>query len=172
EHSLRELSERMLRLQDEERRRIARELHDGTLQDMAALALNLNLLKEQLPPTDHVFHALSDSLRLIQQSAGDLRTISYLLHPPVLEELGLSRTLQNYVEGFGRRSGISVSLQMTPQLGHLPNDIELTIFRIVQESLCNIHRHSNSPTASIRLLRKQHRTLLQLPDHGPPLPPL
>jgi PAS domain S-box-containing protein len=168
--SLKQLSERITRLQDEERRRIARELHDGTLQDMAAVALNLNLLRERVAPTDHVYHGLSDCLRLVQQSAGDLRTISYLLHPPVLEELGLSRTLQSYVEGFRRRSGISLSLQLGPHLGHLPKNVELTIFRIVQESLCNIHRHSDSATASILLVRKDDGILLEVADRGRGIP--
>ena len=166
EDSLRELSERLMRLQDEERRRIARELHDGTIQDIAALALNLNLLKSELKPSSEVDLVLSDCLRLVNQTTGDLRTISYLLHPPVLEELGLTRTLQNYVDGFSRRSGIAVELEMTPQIGHLPAAVELTLFRIVQEALCNIHRHSDSSTAQISLLRTNSEIVLEIADQG------
>jgi len=171
DQSLRELSGRLLRLQDEERRRIARELHDGSIQNLAALALTLNLVRDdtaQLSPS--IYESLSECLRLIEQSTGDLRTISYLLHPPVLEELGLTRTLQNYVDGFSRRSGIPVALQVSEPLGHLPSDVELTVFRIVQEALCNIHRHSNSQTAAIRLLRSVNKLLLEIADQGTGIP--
>jgi PAS domain S-box-containing protein len=172
EQSLRELSGRLLRLQDEERRRIARELHDGTIQNLAALALTLNLVRDDAPKSSAMRETLGECLTLIQQSTGDLRTISYLLHPPVLEELGLTRTLQNYVEGFSRRSGIPVTLQVSEQLGHLPSEIELTIFRIVQESLSNIHRHSNSQTAAISLLRVADTLILEIADQGTGIPNL
>jgi two-component system, NarL family, sensor kinase len=172
EQSLRELSGRLLRLQDEERRRIARELHDGTIQNLAALALTVNLVRDDTALSSPMHETLSECLRLIEQSTGDLRTISYLLHPPVLEELGLARTLQNYVDGFSRRSGIPVTLQVGEHLGHLSSEIELTVFRIVQESLSNIHRHSNSQTAAISLLRVGGTLMLEIADQGTGIPSL
>jgi PAS domain S-box-containing protein len=150
--SLRELSATLLRAQDEERRRIARELHDGTGQTLVALILALTALKKKVQILDpklakHVF----ETAELARQLATELRTTSYLLHPPLLDEIGLASALRCYIEGFQQRCDIEVTFELPAEGVRLPRDLELAIFRVVQECLTNIHRHSGSPTAVIRL---------------------
>ena len=167
EHSLRELSHRLMRLQDEERRRIARELHDSTGQCLAALHMNLERVRrdaEHLGPKAR--QALEDGLRLSQQCSSDVRTISYLLHPPLLDEVGLAPALRWYADGFAERSGIRVALDIPDELNHLPKDVGTTLFRIIQESLTNIHRHSGSATARIRFAVNGGRIQLEVSDTG------
>lgn len=156
---LRTLSGRLLRMEDEERRRLARELHDSTAQLLAALSMNLAVVNESaevlMPRTQG---ALAESVTLADQCLREIRTVSYLLHPPDLDELGLQFALPRYVHGFGQRSGINVELKVSPDLGRLPQVVETAIFRVVQESLTNVHRHSASSTASIRLIRAPRRS--------------
>jgi signal transduction histidine kinase len=114
---------------------------------------------------------IEECMRLIDESTNELRTISYLLHPPLLEELGLSRTLRGYVEGFSKRSGIAVSLTAQGELDRLGFDLELAVFRIVQESLSNVHRHSHSSTANILLVREGSSLNLEIADQGRGIPP-
>jgi signal transduction histidine kinase len=114
---------------------------------------------------------IEECMRLIDESTNELRTISYLLHPPLLEELGLSRTLRGYVEGFSRRSGIAVSMTAQGELDRLGFDVELAVFRVVQESLSNVHRHSHSSTANIRLIRQGTFLTLEIADQGRGIPP-
>jgi len=114
---------------------------------------------------------LAESLALTQQCTREIRTLSHLLHPPLLDEMGLGSALQWYIEGFAERSGISVTLEVPPELDRLQGDIELVLFRIVQECLLNIHRHSGSPSASIRLLYTSHQMLLTVADEGRGMPP-
>lgn len=169
---LQELTGRIFRLQDEERRRLARELHDGTTQNLIALAMNFARLRKSLP-SSHAADAtlFSDSIQLIDRSIQELRTMSHLLHPPLIEELGLPDTLRSYVDGFVARSGIRVSLEIEPSLPRMDNDAELGIFRIVQEALANIHRHSEGGAAKIVLLRSEEFLRLEVADDGKGISP-
>ena len=153
ERQLRQLSGRLLQVQDEERRRLARELHDSTAQSLAALSVNLSLLSHHGDQLSEEKRAtlLTDSLTLADEVARALRTHAYLLHPPLLEECGLSAALHWLAEGFAKRSGIPVEVDVPPELGRFDAERELTVFRVVQESLANVHRHTKSPTAKIRL---------------------
>jgi PAS domain S-box-containing protein len=167
EEALRQLSGRLLQAQDEERRRLARELHDGTAQTIAALGMNLSAVREAFAALDaRAQRALHDSMELADQCIRELRTLSYLLHPPVLDDRGLAPALAGYAAGFAERSGIAVKLDLTPDLGRLPKAVELMLFRVVQESLTNIHRHSGSRTATIRVARYPQDILLQVRDQG------
>jgi len=167
EETLRQLSGRLLRVQDEERRRLARELHDGTAQTIAALGMNLSVVRESKVALDErAKKALNESMELADQCIRELRTLSYLLHPPILDDRGLAPALAGYAEGFAQRSGISVKLDLAPDLARLPQEVELMLFRVVQESLTNIHRHSGSRMATIRLARYPKDIVLQVRDQG------
>ncbi|MBZ5596011.1 MAG: PAS domain S-box protein [Acidobacteriia bacterium] len=167
EEALRQLSGRLLQLQDEERRRLARELHDGTAQTIAALGMNLDVVREAAAALDApARRTLDESVALADQCIRELRTLSYILHPPMLDDRGLASALGGYVEGFAARSGIAVKLDLPPNLGRLPREVELMLFRIVQESLTNIHRHSGSRTATIRMARYPHDVVMEVRDQG------
>jgi len=167
ERALSELSGRLLRLQDEERRRIARELHDATAQSLAALSMNLAALKAKAPDlNDEARRLLSDSLECLSQCSADLRTATYLLHPPLLDELGLAGAVRDYADGFAKRSGIRVDLELPHHLKRLPRDVELALFRIMQESLSNVHKHSESPSASIRFELRDKEIAMEIADSG------
>jgi signal transduction histidine kinase len=157
----------LLRAQDEERRRIARDLHDSTGQNLIAATLIAGRLRDSLPvETLPLLRELEHNLK---QSNRELRTVSYLLHPPYLEEAGLGLALRYYVEGFEERSGIQVDLKIADNIGRLARDTELVTFRVVQEALTNIARHSGSSTALIRLTRQRGdggRILLTVEDFG------
>lgn len=172
EKSLRELSGRLLHLQDEERRRLARELHDATAQSLVALAMNLALVKESAAELNANSHKiLCESVGLAQQCSQEIRTLSYLLHPPLLEELGLASTLRWYADGFAKRSGIELTLELPRDLTRLSMEVETTLFRIVQESLTNIHRHSGSPTAKIRVVQDATHLTMEVADEGAGMAP-
>jgi PAS domain S-box-containing protein len=162
-----ELSGRLLQLQDEERRRVARELHDGAGQLLAALNMDISTLAEEkarLSPAGA--RRVEDTLSLIDQAMSEIRTLSHLLHPPLLDEVGLKSALSEYVYGFGQRSKVCVSLDLPSDLERLPRDLELSLFRIVQECLTNIHRHSASPTARVRLSSIHNEIQLEVSDEG------
>jgi two-component system, NarL family, sensor kinase len=167
EQDLHELSGRVLQSQDDERRRIARELHDGTAQNIAAIALILRRLSG-LPEArvDEIQKPLEESLALVDQCLSEMRTLSYLLHPPLLDEIGLAPALRWYVNGFIRRSGIAVSLHIAAEVGRLSPDVETALFRVIQESLGNVHRHSGSKTAAINLRRTLNEVVLTISDRG------
>lgn len=169
--NLRELSARLMQLQDDERRRIARELHDSVGQTLAALAMNLSLVKSDLERLTRVTNALTDSENLVRDMSSEVRTISHLLHPPLLDEAGLASALRWYLDGFAQRSKITVDLDLPEDFGRLPRELETAIFRIVQESLTNIHRHSESPVARIRLRQRRSEVLVQVEDKGKGIPP-
>jgi len=165
-HSLRELSGRVLLMQDEERRRIARELHDSTAQNLLLLGVNLDHLQKAGPGASDTYEVLAHCARLTEQCMSEIRTISYLLHPPMLEEFGLGPALRWYLGGFGKRSGIQATLELDPELGRMPADVELTVFRIVQECLTNVHRHSGSRTAHIIVKREGAEVSVSIADEG------
>ena len=145
EEELRRLSGQLLRLQDEARRRIARDLHDSTGQDLVALATMLGQLSNLIPSAERKSRRLvSECKALTLKCIRDIRTLSYVLHPPVLDEAGLGDAIRDYVDGFTKRSGIHVELELSPGVGRMLRDVELALFRVVQEALTNIQRHSGS----------------------------
>ena len=167
EKALRQLSSRLLQLQDEERRRMARELHDSTGQILTALTMKLGVLRRSVGALDiKTSKALSESLALAEQCSREVRTFSYLLHPPLLDEEGLASALGWYVEGFTGRSGINVELDVAVEFGRLSQELEMTLFRVVQESLTNIHRHSTGRRATIRVVRDEAEVRLEVKDDG------
>jgi PAS domain S-box-containing protein len=167
EEALHQLTGQLLRLQDEERRRLARELHDATAQKLAVLLLGLKSLTAQASSLDaRAQESLAECQALAKQCADELRTFSYLLHPPLLEELGLAGAVRDYADGFAQRSGLRVDLEVSPSLERLPREKELAIFRVLQESLANVHRHSASKTVSIRLTQLRGEIRLEVQDAG------
>ena len=165
---LRELSLRLMQTQDEERRRIARELHDGVGQLLAAMSMNISLIdgdRAKLGP--EALKAVEANLKLIEDAGQEIRTMSHLLHPPLLDEVGLDSALRWYVDGFAERSKISVDLQLSPGFSNgLPRDFALSLFRIVQECLTNIHRHSGSLSAFVAVERSADAITLTVNDQG------
>jgi PAS domain S-box-containing protein len=171
EENLRTMSGRLLQLQDEERRRIARELHDSAGQMLVALDMNLATIQRDGANLNHgAARACAESLHLVQQLSKELRTISHLLHPPLLDEAGLPSAIRWFVEGFAERSKIPVALEIPQNLGRLSPEFETTIFRVVQEGLTNIHRHSGSSTAAIRISQVPDAIRLEISDHGKGIP--
>ena len=170
---LRELSARILQAQDEERRRIARELHDGAGQLLAALGMEAgNIARESDRLSSRAALSLRNIESFVAQMTKDIRTMSHLLYPPLLDEVGLQSALTEYVTGFAERSGVWVSLDIPGVVERLDRDYELSLFRIVQECLTNIHRHSGSKTASIRIVGDEDGDLiLEVRDEGRGMPP-
>jgi signal transduction histidine kinase len=167
---LRMVSARLLHLQDEERRRIARELHDSIGQMLAALSMNLAGVRADIDRLTRTTSAVIDSEDLVQQMSTEVRTISHLLHPPLLDETGLPSALRWYCDGFSQRSKIDVDLDCPSDFGRLPRDVETAIFRLVQECLTNIHRHSGSATATIHLHHDGDEVVVSVEDHGKGIP--
>ncbi len=169
---LRNLSSRLFKLQDEERRHIARELHDSAGQTLAVLNMGVHELVQNAK--SNAPQLLSDSQMIqetVQQLHREIRTTSYLLHPPLLDETGLYSALNWYVQGLVERSTLEINLDLPDELGRLPREMELVVFRLVQESLTNIHRHSGSKTASIQLQREDERITVEIRDEGKGMSP-
>lgn len=162
ERSLRSLTGRLLQLQDEERRRFSRELHDSLGQYLAGAKMNLDMFSNS-QPADRL---LSEAIHLLDQSIAETRTISHLLHPPLLDEAGFSSAAKWYLEGFAQRSGIEVKMDLPDDVGRLPRSVELGLFRVLQESLTNIHRHSGSSRAEIALKMFPNQVILEVRDYG------
>src|ERR1700686_1499199 len=163
---LRELSNRLLQTQDDERRHIARELHDSAGQIIVALGMNLASMTRYVAKLPVMGKTVEDSQNLIQQLSKEIRTTSYLLHPPLLDENGLPEAGRWYMEGLVERSGLHIKLDIAEDFGRLNRETELAMFRIVQECLTNIHRHSGSKTAKIRLSRNAESVSLEIQDEG------
>ena len=170
-HGLRELSARLLQLQDEERRRIARELHDSVGQMLAALNMNLFAVGADLERLTKTARSVTDSAALVQEMSQEIRTISYLLHPPLLDEAGLPSALRWYIDGFAERSKVKVDLELPADFGRLSRELETAIFRTVQECLTNIHRHSESPIAKVRIARSDGHVRVEVEDRGKGMSP-
>jgi signal transduction histidine kinase len=171
ERSLRQLSGHLLRMQDEERQKLGRELHDSVGQYLAALKMSLELLEPELASIGNgAEQQPADCLRLAEQSMAEVRTVSYLLYPPMLEEMGLKSSIPWYIDGFAKRSGIATTLEIPDALGRLPRDVELAIFRVLQESLTNVHRHSGSPTAHVRVRIQGGIVSVEVSDRGKGIP--
>jgi signal transduction histidine kinase len=166
EKSLRSLTGRLLQLQDEERRRFSRELHDSLGQYLAGVKMNLDMFSNSQPGD----RLLSEAIQLLDQSIAETRTISHLLHPPLLDEAGFSSAAKWYLEGFAQRSGIEVKIDLPDDIGRLPKAIELGLFRVLQESLTNIHRHSGSSKAEVTLRLFPDKVILEVRDYGKGIP--
>jgi PAS domain S-box-containing protein len=172
ETSLRNLSLHLLRTQDEERRRIGRDLHDSLGQYLAVLKMNLDSVASSVGQKDAgVAQVVAQCIRLAEDSIKEVRTVSYLLYPPMLEEMGLKSAIPWYLDGFSARSGIKTTLDVQADFGRLPRDSELALFRVLQESLTNVHRHSGSQTAHVRLFMKEGMCILEVEDEGKGIPP-
>jgi PAS domain S-box-containing protein len=169
---LRELTGKLLQTQDEERRRIARELHDGAGQLVVAMSMNLNsIVNEKEKLSVQARQNLEQNQALIEQASREIRTMSHLLHPPLLDEVGLDSALRWYIDGFSERSKITVETKLASGFTEdLPRDMALSVFRIVQESLTNIHRHSESPTALVQIDRSPSEITLVIEDKGKGVP--
>jgi PAS domain S-box-containing protein len=167
EKSLRQLSLRLLQTQDEERRRIGRDLHDSVGQYLVGLKMKVDSLKSSRERGQRDDDSqLTECSQLIEEAIKEVRTISYLLYPPMLEELGLKSAIPWYLDGFTKRSGIKTTFEVSPGFDRIPGDLELALFRVLQESLTNVHRHSGSPRATVRLLTENRCVLLQVIDEG------
>ncbi|MFZ0808623.1 MAG: DUF4118 domain-containing protein, partial [Candidatus Sulfotelmatobacter sp.] len=167
--NLSQLSARLIQLQDEERRRIARELHDSVGQMLAAIKMNIAVV-QSTPLDPRAAAAAAENSHLVDDITREIRTMSHLLHPPLLDEVGLSSAIEWYVSGFSERSQIDVQLEIANDLGRLGYDLEIAIFRIVQECLTNVHRHSGSHSAAVRLSRQDSRVRVEIHDTGKGIP--
>jgi signal transduction histidine kinase len=166
EEQLRRLSIHLMTIQDEERRRIARDLHDTAGQTLAAIKMSLAMLQQEEPPSAQTGKVLNDLNALTDEALQEIRTSSYLLHPPLLDEAGFASAAQWFAEGFTKRSGIQVHCDVSQCAERLPQAVELALFRVLQESLTNIHRHSGATAAKIRFIRHEDKTELQITDNG------
>jgi PAS domain S-box-containing protein len=163
---LRELSGRLMESQDLERRHIARELHDSAGQTLAALGMQLALISNDAKKNPQLAKAVEDAAGLVQHLSQEIRTTSYLLHPPMLDEAGIPSALNLYVQGLVERGGLEINLKVSEDFGRLSSEMELLIFRLVQESVTNIHRHSGSKTALIRIARGENSVRVEVEDRG------
>jgi signal transduction histidine kinase len=167
EESLRRLTGRLLQLQDAERRKFSRELHDSLGQYLTGVKMNLEMFGSQRKES-----LLAEAIQLLDQSIAETRTISHLLHPPLLDEAGLSSAAKWYVEGFAQRSGIEVNVTLPDEVRHLPKPVALGLFRVLQESLTNIHRHSNSTKAEVAVELLPDHVALTVRDYGKGIAPV
>jgi signal transduction histidine kinase len=167
---LQNLSQRLLKVQDEERRKLARDLHDSAGQTLAALKISVSFLQENCERDPSTLAMVSDVSKLADQAIDEIRTMSYLLHPPLLDEAGFRCAAEWYVEGFAKRSGINVSLTLTTNRERLPISMEIALFRVLQESLTNVHRHSGASQVSVCFQRQSETAILEVRDFGRGIP--
>jgi len=168
---LERLSQRLLKVQDEERRKIARDLHDSTGQTLSALKMSVWVLQEECGESPAAVKVLiSEALKLADQAIGEVRTMSYLLHPPLLDEVGFACAADWYIEGFAKRSGIQIKAEIAKPSVRLPKSVEIALFRVLQESLSNVHRHSGAAMAHIHFQEIQDAVILEIRDFGKGIP--
>lgn len=167
---LQALSQRLLKVQDEERRRVARDLHDSASQTLTALKISIALLQGNSQQDQCTSRALCDIAALADQALQEIRTTSYLLHPPLLDELGFVSAAEWFLEGFAKRSGIKVRLDLERQRERLPGSIETALFRVLQESLTNVHRHSGASEVEVRFQNQAEHVMLEIRDFGRGIP--
>ena len=170
EASLRSLSVRLLRAQDDERRRIARELHDSVGQSLALAKMTFRSVLKKVNQDEEGMQALSFMSNILEKCVNETRSISYLLHPPLLDELGFSCAAMTYIEGFSKRSGIEVKADIPQGLTRLPGELELVLFRVLQESLTNVLRHSKSSSADVKVEIREGEIALTVRDYGMGMP--
>jgi len=170
EENLMELTGRLLQLRDEEQRRVARDLHDSVGQLLVAMSMNHGRVVAEKNLSPMAAKAISENTALLAQVSQEIRTISHLLHPPLLDQVGLAPGVREYLEGFAERSRMKVRFEITEDFGRLPRDLETALFRIVQEGLTNVHRHSESGTVTIRIVRDSREVSLAIADSGTGIP--
>ncbi len=167
EQGLRQLTGRLLTLRDDERRRIARDLHDSAGQLLTATTMSLAVAgKDASVMSPAAINALTEASNLVQQTMKEVRIVSHLLHPPLLDEAGLGAAIREYLEGFSKRGDIEVELIVSEDFGRLPVDLETAAFRVIQECLTNVHRHSGSKTATVELSRTANEVRVEVADKG------
>jgi signal transduction histidine kinase len=170
-HELRDLSSRLQQLRDDERRRLARDLHDSAGQLIAAIALDVGMLKIQAAKfSAKAAERTEETLKMIEQLSTEIRTISHLLHPPLLDEVGLSSALRWYVDGFAERSRIRATVNLPESLERMPADVEIAVFRAVQECLTNVHRHARSPSCAVTVFQDSNQLQVEIRDCGKGIP--
>jgi len=164
------LSQRLLKVQDDERRKLARDLHDSTGQTLAALKISVSFLQEKCQEDSNIMAIVSDVAQLADRAIEEIRTMSYLLHPPLLDEIGFACAAEWFIEGFAKRSGIDVTADLASDDKRLPMNIEIALFRVLQESLTNVHRHSGASEASVSFRRQPNAAILEVRDFGSGIP--
>jgi signal transduction histidine kinase len=167
---LRDMTAMLLSLQDDERRRLARELHDSTGQNLSMMIVDIDFLGREHLPSSEARAKLAECRELARRSLQEVRTFSYVLHPPLLEELGVFSALREFVSGFCERSGIAVALDLPNSSARFALDLETTIFRVVQESLSNVHKHSHASKAAVRITVADAEMTIAVEDNGSGLP--
>src|SRR6202158_4079018 len=167
---LQKLTQRLLKVQDDERRKLARDLHDSTGQTLAALKISVALLQENCKETPAALANVSDVVQLADQAIEEIRTMSYLLHPPLLDEVGFACAAEWYIEGFSKRSGINVKAEIAELPVRLPSSMEVALFRVLQESLTNVHRHSGASDAIVYFKHQADAVILEIIDSGKGIP--
>lgn len=167
---LKNLSQQLLKVQDDERRRVARDLHDSTGQTLTVLKISVAVLQQRLVNDKPTYDELSGIARLADEALREVRTTSYLLHPPMLDESGFVSAAQWYVEGFARRSGTKVHMDLAPQVPRLPKSMEIALFRVLQETLTNAHRHSGTLQVDVDFRRLDDSVILEVRDYGCGMP--
>jgi len=167
---LQNLSQRFLKVQDEERRKLSRDLHDTTGQTLAALKISVSLLREHCQEDPFTTVLAAEVAGLADQAIEEIRTMSYLLHPPLLDEVGFGCAAEWYVEGFAKRTGICVKVDIESDDERLPIGMETALFRVLQEALTNVHRHSGASEVSVCFLRLRERMVLEIRDNGRGIP--
>jgi two-component system, NarL family, sensor kinase len=167
---LQNLSQQLLRVQDRERRKVARDLHDSTGQTLTAVKISVAVLQRKLKNDKPICDELSGIACLVDEALQEIRTTSYLLHPPMLDEAGFASAAQWYVEGFAKRSGMKVRMEFAPEVQRLPAAIEIALFRVLQEALTNVHRHSGAARVDVRLRQQPQALILEVRDYGRGIP--
>ncbi len=167
---LQKLTQRLLKVQDDERRRLARDLHDSTGQTLTALKMSALLLQQNCRQDPAALAMASEVIQLADQAIDEIRTMSYLLHPPLLDEVGFACAAEWYIEGFAKRSGIKVSADIGNSRERLAQSMEIALFRVLQESLTNIHRHSGASDAAVRFQHDVDTVILEIRDFGNGIP--
>jgi two-component system NarL family sensor kinase len=163
---LQNLSMRLLKVQDEERRKLSRDLHDSTGQTLAALKIRISFLQDCCKQDASQTALVSEVAELADQAIGEIRTMSYLLHPPLLDEVGFACAAEWYVQGFAKRSGVSVTLDFVTGEERMPMNVEIALFRVLQESLTNAHRHSGATQINVCCRHQHEQVILEIRDNG------
>ena len=167
---LQNLSLRLLKVQDEERRKLSRDLHDSTGQTLAALKISVSFLQENCKQDPSKMALVSEVAQLADQAIEEIRTMSYLLHPPLLDEVGFACAAEWYIEGFAKRSGVNVSMDIATDHERLPTSMEIALFRVLQESLTNVHRHSGAAQVRVYFRHQLEKIILEIRDDGCGIP--
>ena len=167
---LQSLTQRLLKIQDEEKRKLARDLHDSTGQTLVALKISVSFLEEHCRGDETAMGYVSDVAKLADEAVAEIRTMSYLLHPPLMDELGFACAAEWYAEGFAKRSGVSVSIDIVPPRERMPMNVEIALFRVLQESLTNANRHSGASEISVQFRQLPEKIILEIRDHGCGIP--